>query len=165
MDWRDFFASKAGKRALIIIGAVVIIAIIVIIMIIQSRVPTVGDIETDYVDPISGETIRILDQEPEEDNSRTHLVGFGIFGKVGFTAQQQEIIFNTVQSFFTDNYPDIERLSYRQNSLSYDEDNEDLTYFDLVSNTGIQFKVRIDIQSSFFKAEISIYDNTGHQIN
>jgi hypothetical protein len=163
-EMREFLSSALGKRVVIItllllfIGAVVIIALLF-------RAKHAPNIESEEYDPVSGETIRVIDQEPEESSGKVALVGFIIFNKVGFTAQQQEILFNTVQDFFTEKYPEIKRLSYRQNSLRYDENDDDISYFELVSDMQDTFKVKIDTESSILKATISIFDNAGNLLN
>ena len=131
----------------------------------KSTGPVAQIIESNEVDPISGETIRHIDQEPEEPWDGVSLVGFKIFSDIGFTAQQQEIIFTAVQEFFTENYPNMRRLSYKQNSISYDAANDDLVYCELVSDTNEVFRIKLDIQGSILRVAVAIYDENGNLLN
>jgi len=167
MEIQAFLASKAGKRVAVIMILAILIGVFIFLFLQSSRSEpeTVHNIETEEYDPISGDTYRVLDQEPEEPSDFVHLLGFRIFDDIGFTSQQQYIIFTTVQSFFTENFPDIQRLSYQQGSIEYDVMNEDLTYFLLVADTGDTFRVRIDIEGSMLRATLSIYDSSGNLLN
>ena len=159
---RELLATPMGHRAIII--SVLLAFIIVIVIISLSRSQTIN-IVTEELDLASGETLRHIDQYPEIPQDRVNIVGFVIFSRVGFTAQQQEIIWTTIQDFFTENFfPDIQRVSYRQGSIEYDENNVDYTYFELVSDTNETFRVRIDSDGSMLRAIISIYDSHGKQL-
>jgi len=102
---------------------------------------------------------------PSGNGDGIQLVGFEIFRAIGFTNGQQEIIATTIQDFFGENYPDISHLSYRENSITYDVQNEDYTYFELLSDAGDTFRIRIDIEGSIFRATLSIYDESGRLLN
>ena len=164
MNGNDFFTSKSGKRSLVIMAFVIAAALILLLLWGFAR-PEPRDIESEEIDQPSGEVIRHIDQEPEEPTDKVQLVGFIIFSRVGFTAEQQDIIFTTIQDFFTNNYPNIERLSYLQNSLRFDMDNIAVSYFELAADTGETFQVKIDNEGSIFKAVISIYDAGGGRLN
>jgi len=164
MELRAFFSSKAGKRVLIISLIIITIGIVILILL-RPAPPEERNIVSEEYDPVSGETIRILDQEPEEPSNMVHLVGFRIFAELGFTARQQDIIFSGVQNFFTENYPNILRLSYERNSVTYDATNEDIVYFRLVADTEEAFRVKIDTEGSMFRAVLSFYDDNGHLLN
>jgi hypothetical protein len=162
MEIRNLLASKAGKRIAIIMLILVVIGIIIFLILSRPTPQTTPNIDTEIYDPVSGDTFRVIDQEPEEPHDMVHMLGFRIFNEIGFTSQQQHIIFTTIQDFFTENYPDIRRLSVPQDSIEYDLMNEDFTYFRLVANTEETFRVRIDIDGSMLRAKISIYDSSGN---
>ena len=160
----EFLASKAGKRLLVIGGLVLLIGTVVMVWLMTRRPETPNIVSEEY-DPISGETIRHIDQEPVDPWDGVHLLGFRIFSEVGYTARRQEIIFTAIQGFFTENRPDIKRLSYRRDSLTYDESDQDTVYFELVSEAGDTFRVRLDLEASIFNTTVYIYDVSGNLLN
>ena len=131
----------------------------------EATADVMADIESFEVDEVSGEIIRHLDQEPEEPFAEVQLVGFKIFNDIGFTSQQQGIIFSVIQSFFTEHYPEMRRLSFVQGSIFYNAAEEDVTYFDLAADTDEVFRVKLDIESSIFRVAVYIYDAEGNLLN
>ncbi|MCL2002031.1 hypothetical protein FWG76_01340 [Candidatus Saccharibacteria bacterium] len=163
-DWDAFLASRKGKMVLIGAAAVLLVGLIILVWMAFRR-PQTPNIEQEIYDPISGDTVRILDQDPEEPWDGVFLLGFGVFGEIGFTGVQQEIIFATVRDFFSEGYPDISQLSLSRNSISYDITNEDITWFELISDTEETFRVKLDIEGSIFRVAVYIYDEAGNRLN
>jgi hypothetical protein len=161
---REFLSTKFGKQVVLVTLLVLVIGGVIIAMVLSRPKPT-PDIESEEFDPVSGQSIRHIDQEPQEAHDMVNVVGFIIFSRVGFTAQQQDAIFTTVQSFFTEKYPSMQRISYQQNSISYDANNEDITWFEVVSDTGETFRIKIDTEGSILNAKLSIYNSTGILLN
>ena len=93
------------------------------------------------------------------------LIDFDYLNTCGLTTQQQEKIRAYVKQFFSDNYPDTVTLTLDKKSYSYDEYNYDLVYFDIYSNSGETFKIKMDCEGSMFGATLYIYDTDGNLLN
>jgi hypothetical protein len=93
------------------------------------------------------------------------LVDFDFFGQIGFTSQQQDEIWTTVEQFFAGNHPEMGSISCVKKSLAYDTTNPDITYCQLLSDTGEIFKIVIDSEGSMFRATVSIYDSNDKLLN
>lgn len=178
MSLVDSFLEKRNyKKILLIVALVVTVGLIAYgIYFIVSR--SDENIVAEEVDDPSGEVVRYIDQDPENPNNlseKMFVVGFAILGEVGFSASQQDIIFTTVQDFFTENFPNFERISYRRGSIEFDvdryededeaEENSSKSRFELESNTGEVFLVMLDTKDSINNIEVIIANIDGEQIN
>lgn len=174
----DSFLERSNyKKILLALALVIIVGLVAFsIFFISSR--SIEDISTEEVDGPSGEIIRNIDQDPENPENldeKILVVGLGILGEVGFSASQQDTVFTTVQDFFTTNFPNFERISYRRGSIEFDadryedeeeaEDNATKSRFELESNTGEIFLVELDTQGSIFDIYVAIINLDGEQIN
>ena len=165
MNLDKFLSSKTGKRVLIITFFCILVSLTIFIVIVFMPPPADGFV-TYETDPISGVVIRHSRQDPETllNPDAMLLLGFGVFGERGFTMQHQDIIVTTIRNFFTTNYPSFERLSYRKNSFVYDDTAPTVSYFDLVSNTGETFRIKLNTQN-LFEIIVTIYDENNKQLN
>ncbi|MCL2371260.1 hypothetical protein FWC63_00750 [Candidatus Saccharibacteria bacterium] len=127
---------------------------------------TSGGGVTEVQDPISGDSFGVMEGRESESLGFVHLLGFGFFNDIGFTSQQQHLIFSGVQDFFTDRYyPEITRLSLERESIAYDVMNEDHTWFRLIADTGQAFRVRVGIEGSMFQATLTFHDDNRNVID
>ena len=154
---RELLKTTRGK--LLIFGGIIIIVVLgIIIWFITNRTAPSPEESITYLEDPSGATLYYTNAESEGSSLELPLViGFDVFFDFGFSANQQNKIYNTVHSYFLNNYPSVTRVSYIKDSFEYtsaDESNE--SKFEIMTDDNQKFIVNLNTNWSYLDIDISI---------
>ena len=109
----------------------------------------------EYTDPISGETLMDVNEEPEGGERKVAVVGFNSLINTGLTYAQIDIITTQVRIYFEENHPDVTTVNYKKDSFiqTLEGDAVFRDYITIVAN---------DIS---YNVEITIIGTEGMQVN
>lgn len=147
---------KSNKKVFIsLLICLFIIVIIIVFFSISSfnnqntTSSTEGGEITEETDPLSGQTIETINEEPEEGGGSSKngidIVGFDGFYDHNYSVTQYEILTDNLSTFFKDNYKDVTRISIVKDSIKCPDD-ETYCNSDVVINTGEKFKLYTDTE-------------------
>ena len=155
-----FFAeNKALVSAIAILIVLSIAAIFLIFLFYPNNINSekAGD-STYYTDEVSGEELRNIDQEPEEDG--INFIGFNKYIEYGYSYEEYDIIMDTIQNFISENFPSTTQVSFKKDSFYYDSKNPHISYSEfVVTDNSETFTVRIDLTNNTTYSSNTVYYN------
>ena len=152
------FIIKYKKYILPSIIVLVLIIVTIILGVSFSNKPATDASFREDTDPTSGSAIYISDAEPEDKNT-LGMVGFDILYNLGFSAAQQEAIYNTIQEYILNNHPDTSVVSYIKDSFLYtstDSNDFSKSTFRIKLDTNETFTIELDTQDQINTIKIDI---------
>ncbi len=151
----NFLKTKAGKITLIIISAAIIIAGITAIIINITGQNGFTESSTKVNDP-SGLDVYDSNAEPEGE-SELVIIGFNVLYDFGFSASQQEEIYNVVKDYITKEAPSAATVSYEKDSFKYTSEEEvTKSEFKIITDTKQEFLVSLDTDWSYTDINVDI---------
>ena len=108
------------------------------------------------VDPISGETIRRVQQDKEIKDGQIVMIGLYQLKKMGMMADHYSKLVNTLAKYLSENRPSVKRISYKKDSYKYLSKDYDKAYFMFVTDEGESFDVNLDTKNSIKDVTIVI---------
>lgn len=150
---------KTTKGKIIVFGGLITIIMIgVAVWFLTNRTAPNSDESITYLDDPSGAKLYTTNAETESESVELPLIiGFDIFFDFGFSANQQNKIYDTVHLYFLNNYPSVTRVSYIKDSFEYtsaDESNE--SKFEIMADDNQKFIVNLNTNWSYLDIDISI---------
>lgn len=146
---------KSNKKVFFPLLICLLIIIIIIVFFSISSIndqkatsSTEGGELTEETDPLSGQTIETINEEPEEsgsDENTIGMIGFDGFYDHNYSVTQYEILTDNLSTFFKENYKDITRISIVKDSIKCPDD-ETYCNSDVVINTGEKFRLYTDTE-------------------
>ncbi len=158
MQKMTIFKKQKNQYMPLMIGLGVVVVILFVILII---VLTDNGEQNDYQprkDPISGETIWEINEEPEAGGELV-LVGFNQISQFGFMSAQYIKITDAVKEYTKNNYPGAKLASYKKDSFKYLDKNLYASSFEYVLNTGETLLVTLDTGGSLSSIDVKISKN------
>ena len=150
------YNSKNNNYMPIMIGLGVIVGVLLLVLIVLLINSGTSDDEYQpYVDPVSGETIWEIDEEPEAGGELV-MVGFNQLSNFGFMSVQYNKIIDTVKEYTTANYPRAMRASYRSGSFKYLDKDLFVSTFEYVLNDEKTITVKLDTGGSLKEIDVKI---------
>ena len=108
------------------------------------------------VDPISGETIRRVQQDREIKDGQIVMIGLYQLKKMGMMADHYSKLVNTLAKYLSENRPSVKQISYKKDSYKYLSKDFDKAYFMFVTDEGESFDVNLDTKNSIKDVTIVI---------
>ena len=108
------------------------------------------------VDPISGETIRRVQQDREIKDGQIVMIGLYQLKKMGMMADHYSKLVNTLAKYLSENRPSVKQISYKKDSYKYLSKDFDKAYFMFVTDEGESFDVNLDTKNSIKDVTIII---------
>ena len=147
---------KTTKGKLLVFGGVVLLIIGLVLVFIYRNNITSGESIT-YLDDPSGQKVYITNAEKEGEIDTPIIIGFDIFYDFGFSSTQQNKIYETVHTYFKENFPSFTRISYIKDSFKYTSaDESDESTFLVASDTGQKFSVLLKTNYSYIDINVTI---------
>ncbi len=166
MNNENLLTGTKRGRAILVIGGLFVFAIIVLVVLIATGVIKLGEEKpglpsdderiTTEVDPISGETIRKIKEDPEIKEGSIIMIGIYQIKKMGLMADQYSKLVNTLAKYVSTNRPDVKQISYKRDSYKYTNTKRTKMYFMFVTNEGESFDVNMDTKGSIKDIDIKI---------
>lgn len=151
----NFLKTKAGKTTLIIIGIAIIVTGITAIIINITGQNGFTESSTKINDP-SGLDVYDSNAEPEGE-SELVTIGFNVLYDFGFSASQQEEIYNAVKDYITKEAPSAATVSYEKDSFRYTSEEEvTKSEFKIITDTKQEFLVSLDTDWSYTDINVDI---------
>ena len=147
---------KTTKGKLLVFGGVALL-IISLVLIFIYRNNIISSESITYLDDPSGQKVYTTNAEKEGEIDTPVIIGFDIFYDFGFSSTQQNKIYETVHTYFKDNYPSFTRISYIKNSFKYTSaDESDESTFQVASDTKQEFSILLKTNYSYTDIVITI---------
>ena len=108
------------------------------------------------IDPISGETIRKVQQDTEIKDGQIIMIGLYQLKKMGMMADHYSKLINTLAKYLSENRPNVKQISYKKDSYKYLSKDYDKAYFMFVTDEGESFDVNLDTKNSIKDVTIKI---------
>ena len=138
------------------IGLGVIVGVLLLVLVILLVSSGSNDDEYQpYTDPISGETIWEIDEEPEAGGELV-MVGFNQLSNFGFMSVQYNKIIDVVKEYTTTNYPRAKRASYKSGSFKYLDKDLFVSKFEYVLDNEKTITVKLDTGGSLREIDVKI---------
>ena len=150
--------KKMKKRQIIILFVALAVILVIVIVGIGNLTHWFG-IENypgkvvEKTDPISGELLLEVNQEPE-GGKHVAIVGLGEIIEQGFSPSQQDVLYGSMNSFFNSGAFSFDYVSYKKDSFTSNDDYSIFTVL-MESNTGDKFLVTLDTGGSYFDLKVS----------
>lgn len=151
----NFLKTKAGKIALIILALIIIIAGIIAIIVNIVNQDSFTETSQKIDDP-SGLDVYDSNAEPEGEPGLI-IIGFNVLYDFGFSASQQEKIYNAVKDYISKEITSASTVSYEKDSFKYtSEDEVTKSEFKIITDTNAEFLVSLDTDWSYTDIDIKI---------
>ena len=151
----NFLKTKAGKITLIIVAVAIIIASIIAIIINIINQDNFTESSQKVNDP-SGLDVYDSNAEPEGEPGLI-VIGFNVLYDFGFSASQQEKIYNEVKDYISKEVPSASTVSYEKDSFRYTSAEEvTKSEFKIITDTKAEFLVSLDTDWSYTDIDIKI---------
>jgi hypothetical protein len=164
LNFQDFL--RKYRFIIPVFFILILIVLVVVILIFTSTTTfTTGGETSEETDPLSGQTIYKINQESEIGDfpESVELIGFDDFISIGFSYKQYEILTTNILEYFN-TLEGIKRISVIKDTININEENQDITTAELISDAGTKYFLTTDSKSNMFSLSITITDQNNNVI-
>lgn len=151
------FKSLSQKQKLLFIGlgSVILILVVVLVALILNDESEKKKGYQPVVDPVSGETMWDINEEPEIGDELV-MVGFSQISDYGYMKAQYDKIISLIKEYIEKQYPNSKTANYKKGSFRYLDEKMYKAGFEFVLDNETWIKVTVDTGGSLSDISVDI---------